>query len=72
MLGPMNDVVRLLDAETSVEVHAEDGPHAVRVNFGPGPDGVTFVGTLSDLHRIFVEVDNQVSRLVTRPSRVST
>ena len=63
----MSDVVRLVDTETQVEVLADKGDNeTIRVKLGPEPHSVTFVGTLSDLHRLFVEVDRQISGLVAR------
>ena len=61
------DDVRVVDADSEVTVQTDDGPEAVRVKFGPS--GITLVGSLADLHRIIVEADTLISRLVTRPTR---
>lgn len=61
----MADVVRLVDGETRVEVHGPEGDGTVQIQLGPAPYGVTFVGDLADLHRVFVEIDTLLSRLVT-------
>lgn len=62
----MSDLVRLVDSETNVTVHGPDDRGTVRVTFGPESTGVTFVGDVADLYRLFVEVDVQVARLATR------
>ena len=53
----------ILDANTTVTVEADD-EDPIRVKLGTEPYGVTLVGDLSDIHRIIIEADRQVSRLV--------
>jgi hypothetical protein len=63
----MSRQILITDADTGVEVieGADDEP--VRVRFGPDLYGVTLVGDLATIHRLVVEADRQVSRLVVRP-----
>ena len=69
------DTVVMLDASSPVTAAiAED--RIVRVKFGLEPYGVTLLGDLSDLHRLIIEADRQVSGLVNdgrikRPSQRS-
>ena len=54
----------MLDANSPVTVEvAED--RIARVKLGSEPYGVTLVGDLGDLHRIIIEADRQISRLVS-------
>ena len=59
-------VVRVIDSETYVEIHADDGDEAVQVKLGPDRSGLTLVGDLPQLHRVIVEADRLVSALTVR------
>ena len=59
----MSQNIVILDADTTVAVEA-NGDDPIRVKLGAEPYGVTLVGDLSDMHRIIIEADRQVSRLV--------
>lgn len=61
----MSDLVRLVDGATRVTVHGPDDDRIVRVEFGPESSSVTFTGDVVELHRLFVEVDVQLTRLAT-------
>lgn len=67
--GTMPDFVKLVNDETSVHVYPPASDRFVRVRLGPAPHGVTIVGDLADIHRIFVEIDKRVSRLATQFQR---
>ena len=53
----------ILDADTTVTVQ-DDGEDPIRVKLGVEPYGVTLVANLSEIHRIIIEADRQVSGLV--------
>lgn len=55
------NVARLIDENTTIEVFTDE-TEAVRVRLGPDPHGVTLVGSLNDIHRVFAQVDQEVSR----------
>ncbi|MEL7155170.1 MAG: hypothetical protein AAFN30_01070 [Actinomycetota bacterium] len=54
-------LARLVDENTTIEVVADDA-EAVRVKLGPDPHGVTLVGSLDHIHRVFAQIDLEVSR----------
>ena len=54
----------IVDHESVVTVHNDDGPETVRIKF----DNITFEGSHTDLHRLIIEADTLLARL-TRPPR---
>ena len=63
----MGREIMITDADTTVEVVEGDCDNdPVRVKFGPEPYAITMVGDLSQIHRVIVEADRQVSGLVVR------
>lgn len=67
----MAEIIRGVDGKSHVNVHLSDEDRTVHVQIGSGPDAVTFVGDLDDIHRLFVEIDRRVSGLVARTPAVS-
>lgn len=65
MLDAMRDVVRQIDEATNSNVTSDDD-RSVQVTIGEGADTVTLVGSLPDLQRLIINLDNRLSRL-TRP-----
>ncbi|MDH3682512.1 MAG: hypothetical protein OEV40_21465 [Acidimicrobiia bacterium] len=62
----MGDDEVFIDAGTRIEVGVPPDDDMVQVSLGAGPGDVTFLGELADVHRLFIEIDNRISRLVTR------
>lgn len=65
----MGNLVRTVDNAINVKVHVSDDHGMAQVEIGSGSDAVTFEGALNDIHRLFVEVDTQVSKLIARRKR---
>jgi hypothetical protein len=65
----MSRQILITDTDTSVEVSAGNGGEPARIRFGDDPYGVTLVGDLSQLLRVIIEADRQISQLVTRLDR---